>query len=208
MKIPLHLRPRLCPNLRPLSSKSQDKSQHNSQHNSQGKTIESREERLLKRHQKSYGVKSSFNGPVTTCVTDTGHVVKTDVPKLMGGSNLHPQPVELLLSSLLGCTTTTSHYISRNWHPKPFEIIGLEMDVKAHRDNRGVMKKPTHELVEDFGIDAMLQRVTGVVTIFVSPLTEDIDSIDVSKFGVVVEDRCPVANMIVKSGCVMDVEWV
>ena len=35
--------------------------------------------------------------------TSSGHVLKTDLPILHGGENAAAQPIETLLSSLMGC---------------------------------------------------------------------------------------------------------
>jgi hypothetical protein len=45
--------------------------------------------------------------------TSTGFTLHTDIPRLAGGSNAAAQPVELLLASLLGCETSTAHFVVR-----------------------------------------------------------------------------------------------
>lgn len=50
----------------------------------------------------------------TTSATSTkSHMMITDLPKNMGGTNTAPQPIELLLMSFIGCTQATAYFVSR-----------------------------------------------------------------------------------------------
>eukprot|EP00965_Chrysotila_dentata_P060504 2005565-Pleurochrysis_carterae.AAC.2 len=50
----------------------------------------------------------------TVISTDTGHTIRTDVPKHMGGDDIAPQPVELLLAALVGvCSAIIIHVFDK-----------------------------------------------------------------------------------------------
>lgn len=76
-----------------------------------------------------------------TVLTDTGHTLSTDVPRFMGGRDLAPQPVEVLLTALLGCKTATAHYVARHLWDKPHNRIEkIEWrTVVGERDNNGTL---------------------------------------------------------------------
>jgi len=137
-------------------------------------------------------------------MTNTGHVVSTDLPNRMGGRDLAPQPVELLMSSLIGCTQATALFVARNMKPDRLLIDRMEFDLKGTRDERGALSLPIEESPT---IPSRLQLVSGTVKVFLVNGKEISDeSMDLLKEQT--ELRCPVANMIVSSGCKMDVTWI
>lgn len=154
-------------------------------------------------HRKHYTISGTGRRSAVSMKTNTGHELRTDVPKKMGGSDSAPQPVEHLLAALIGCTQATGIYVGRMMQPRLI-IDRIEFDVKAHRDERGALTLPIDEYPT---LPARLQCVSGTVEVYF-------------KKGVVVseeqlqllreqtEARCPVANMMHSSGCVMDMQWV
>jgi uncharacterized OsmC-like protein len=159
-----------------------------------------------KSHKKHYKIKGSTSiasksGVVLT--TDTGHTLQTDVPIKMGGKNTAAQPVESLLAALIGCTQATALFVGRNLTPR-IVIERMEFDIDAVRDERGSLNLPIE--VEP-PVPSRLERVSGQVRVFASKdeaISED--SIHILKEQT--EIRCPVANMMLASGCVMDVDWI
>ena len=144
--------------------------------------------------------------PSCDILTSTGHDIRTDLPKLSGGADKAPQPVELMVASLLGCKTATAHFVARHLWPRPHNKIDSIsfLDVVAERDDRGALTLP---ITEEPPITAGLLRVTGKAV--VSPVsTSAISSADVAELGALVEKRCPVAAMFHASGCSVDFTWV
>ena len=149
--------------------------------------------------------------------TNTGHKLFTDVPKSMGGKDQAPQPVEHLLAALIGCSQATAIFVARSLHPRIPRIDKIEFDLQAHRDARGALQQPIEETPE---IPARLQHVSGTAKIYFQPPTGRSSQVDtppttmvVSKedlqlLGEQTEARCPVANMMIASGCTMDIQWI
>jgi uncharacterized OsmC-like protein len=137
--------------------------------------------------------------------TSTGHQLKTDLPTLHGGDNSAAQPIETLLSSLLGCEVATAHYVARYLWPKPHNRIKCIVweDVKAKRDERGALALPIDAPPP---VSPILTHVSGTAIVSLdagSPVSNS----DVHKLGELVEQRCPVAAMFVAAGCEMKIEW-
>jgi putative redox protein len=135
---------------------------------------------------------------------DTGHTLSTDVPKKMGGGDTAPQPVETLLAAWMGCTQATALFVGRQMSPRilieSLEFVGIE----AVRDERGALSLPIEETPT---IPSRLHRVTGVINVRTrSKVPLPTDQLDLLKEQT--EIRCPVANMMIASGCSMDVDWV
>ena len=154
-------------------------------------------------HRKRYAVSGIGRKSSVATRTDTGHELFTDVPKPMGGSDSAPQPVEHLLAALLGCTQATAIYVGRMMKPR-LTIDRMEFEVEAYRDERGALELPIGKVPE---VPARLQRVSGTVKVFFGAGTK-VSEEDLRVLGEQTELRCPVANMIGSSGCVMDLQWV
>ena len=155
---------------------------------------------------KSYALRGSMmRGPACVAYTSTGHECRTDLPLAAGGTNRAAQPVELLLAALLGCKTATAHYVARHLWPRPHHRIDALCfsDIVAHRDERGALALP---IAERPPVPAALVSVRGVAT--VTPRSSGvISAADVRALGAIVEERCPVADTLVRAGCVIDIEW-
>ena len=68
--------------------------------------------------------------------TDTHHTIQTDLPKKMGGKDVAPQPVELLLTSWMGCTQATALFVARQMRPR-ITLNRLEfINIEAWRDGK------------------------------------------------------------------------
>jgi putative redox protein len=153
-------------------------------------------------HRKHYSLSGVGRRSKVTCKTNTNHILEADVPKKMGGGDEAPQPVEHLLAALLGCTQATAVYVGRMMKPRLL-IDKIDFEMEAYRDERGALSLPITELPP---IPARLQRVTGSVVVYFK------DGAQVSEeqlriLGQQTEARCPVANMMHASGCIMDLQW-
>lgn len=138
-----------------------------------------------------------------TCLkTATGHEIRTDLPKKMGGQDAHPQPVELLLAALLGCTQATAVYVGRNMQPRVL-IDRLEFDINACRDNRGALALP---ILTNSTIPAWIQSVEGTVKVHLKKGLMSADQLVI--LAEQTEARCPVASMMVASGCEVRLKWI
>ena len=102
-----------------------------------------------------------------------------------------------------------------NDRPRGIRIVRLEFDtIEGFRDERGALELPIDVTPT---IPSRLQRITGTIRVVTSsnhslsvggrsspPLSEE--QLRVLKEQT--EARCPVANMILSSGCAVDVDWV
>jgi uncharacterized OsmC-like protein len=128
----------------------------------------------------------------------------------MGGKDSAPQPVELLLASFIGCTQATALFVGRNMKPRIL-IDKIEFDLNAKRDDRGVMEQlPISERSKLPTVPARLTEINGSITVFAKDRTGETVKIDDEQIKILemhTEHRCPVANMIVSSGCTINVIW-
>ena len=159
------------------------------------------QEEALK-HRKSYQISGQGRGSAVEMTTNTGHELFTDVPKKMGGTDTAPQPVEHLLAALIGCAQATAIFVGRNMEPR-LVIDKIEFDIQAHRDARGALQQPIEETPD---IPARLQYVSGTATVFFKGSTS-VSPEQLHLLGEQTEARCPVANMMLASGCTMDIKW-
>lgn len=160
------------------------------------------EEEALK-HRKSYAITGTGKGNAVDMQTNTGHELFTDVPKKMGGTDSAPQPVEHLLAALVGCAQATAIFVGRSMKPRLL-IDRIEFDIQAQRDARGALLQPIEETPD---IPARLQYVSGTAKVFFKGSTS-VSSEELHLLGEQTEARCPVANMMMASGCTMDIQWV
>ena len=159
------------------------------------------EEEALK-HRKSYHISGQGRGSAVEMTTDTGHELSTDLPKKMGGTDTAPQPVEHLLAALIGCAQATAIFVGRSMKPRLL-IDKIEFDIRAHRDARGALQQPIDETPS---IPARLQYVSGTAKVFFKG-SANISPEQLHLLGEQTEARCPVANMMLASGCTMDIQW-
>jgi len=165
------------------------------------------EEEEALRHRKSYSISGTGRESSVQMTTNTGHELFTDVPKKMGGTDSAPQPVEHLLAALIGCAQATAMFVGRSMAPRLL-IDRIEFDIKAHRDARGAVQLPIDETPD---IPAMLQYVSGTAKVFFKgdgDSTASVSPEDLCTLGEQTEARCPVANMMMASGCAMDIDWI
>ena len=134
---------------------------------------------------------------VESC-TDTGFTIRSDVPKVMGGGNSAPQPVELLLAALVGCKQATAMFVARHMKPR-MKISQIEFDVSASRDESGSLSLP---LGGPERVPSRLECVNGTAWVTTEATQQQVDLLSRE-----VEKRCPVANMVMLSGCKLQINW-
>lgn len=78
-------------------------------------------------------------------------------------------------------------------------IERIEFNLSAWRDEWGSMAMPVDK---DPGVVSRLQRIEGTATVY-----GDIDWHKLEQLAALVKARCPVASMVVASGCELDVAW-
>ena len=135
------------------------------------------------------------------------HELRTDLPRRVGGRGEAPEPVETLLAALAGCTQATAVFVGRHMRPERLVLDRLEFDLTAARDERGALQLPLLQAERLTTIPSRLQRVAGTVTVYVAE-NRAIGTADLAVLKEQTEQRCPVANMMIASGCAMDVEWI
>ena len=92
-------------------------------------------------YRKHYNIKGNGKQSIVKMQTNTGHTIQTDIPQKMGGKDTAPQPVEYLLSALIGCTQATSTYVGRMMKPRLL-IDRIDFDIHGYRDERGALELP------------------------------------------------------------------
>ena len=139
-------------------------------------------------------------------LTSTRHTLRTGLPARAGGDDQAPQPVEMLVASLLGCKTATAHFVARHLWPRPHNKIEriLFEDVQAERDERGALSLPIREAAPVTAAVTSIQGTARVTPVAGARLSDA----DVQELGRLVEERCPVAAMLRASGCALHVDWV
>ena len=152
---------------------------------------------------KSYKIQGTGKRGAVEMRTNTDHVLHSDVLFKMGGQNTAPQPVELLLAALVGCTQATAVYVGRMMTPRLL-IDKIEFDFGGFRDERGALELPIDQFPK---IPARLKYVRGKINIHFkkgfTPTSEQLQSLKGQT-----EARCPIANMMHASGCNLDIEWI
>lgn len=154
---------------------------------------------------KTYSIQATGQRSKTESTTNTGHVLKTDVPKSMGGTDAAPQPVETLLAAWIGCTQATAIFVGRQMDPRLL-IDKMEFDVQAFRDERGALTLPINETPT---VASRIHTIRGTIRVFGKGKEGNLIADDrLQLLAEQTEVRCPVANMMIASGCQMDVEWI
>jgi uncharacterized OsmC-like protein len=176
---------------------------------------------------KSYKLNGIGHGTKAEIKTNTGHHIETDIPKTMGGQDTAPQPVEMLLSSWMGCTQATIMYVGRqiisnnSTRKQRIVIERLEFhNIVAIRDERGSLQLPINEIPE---IPSRILSITGTIQVYIKKSkskskSKSSNSDDEKELLLTTEEfellkeqtevRCPIANMILSSGCTIDVDWI
>ena len=148
-----------------------------------------------KPREKLYSITGTTQGTTSTSQT-RGHTLKTDTPPSGGGKDSAPQPVETLLAALIGCEGATADFVARMLRTK---IRSIDFELEASRDPQGAAHLP---------VDAPAPAVSRLTRIWgVAHVETDADDELIDKIGRIVHERCPVANMVVASGCALDIEW-
>ena len=148
-----------------------------------------------KPREKLYSITGTTQGTTSTSQT-RGHTLKTDTPPSGGGKDTAPQPVETLLAALIGCEGATADFVARMLRTK---IRSIDFELEASRDPQGAAHLP---------VDAPAPAVSRLTRIWgVANVSIDADDATIEKLGRIVHERCPVANMVVASGCSLEIEW-
>jgi len=171
---------------------------------------------LIQQYHKKYKIKGNGTNTKVEMITNTNHIIQTDIPTQMGGTNEAPQPVELLLASWIGCTQATAIFVSRNMNVgSRNDVVGqtkkahealrividkMEFDIEAFRDERGALGgelpiKLGSELPE---YPARLEKIEGMIKVYakerkggdVYVLTDD----ELNVLAHQTERRCPVGK--------------
>ena len=159
------------------------------------KTARQRSSATRKPREKLYSITGTTQGTTSTSQT-RGHTLRTDTPPSGGGKDTAPQPVETLLAALIGCEGATADFVARMLRTK---IRSIDFELEASRDPQGAAHLP---------VDAPAPAVSRLTRIWgVANVSIDADDATIEKIGRIVHERCPVANMVVASGCSLEIEW-
>lgn len=156
------------------------------------------------KHRLTYSVTGTSIGSVMNTKTKQGHEMATDLPRKFGGTDAAPTPVEMLLASLIGCEQATAVFVGRSMKPRIL-IDRIHFDLQVNRDARGALQFPIEKTPD---IAARPQRCFGTATVFLSKEGQTIPTDQLALLKDQTEARCPIANMMEASGCVMDISWI
>jgi uncharacterized OsmC-like protein len=117
--------------------------------------------------------------------------VVTDEPAHRGGTDTAPTPLEMVLSSLVGCKGATIHYIAR---AMGFDYRGVDFEGSSEVDMRGPRGVP--------GVRPFFERVALKICLHTNEPPER-----VARLVKNVEFRCPVMNLLRSADVKLDVEW-
>ena len=126
-----------------------------------------------------------------TDVTVRDVTVTIDEPVERGGTNEGATPTEMLVASLIGCTTVVSHRIADRLG---IELGAMSVDVAADFDRRGVMQE-AHVAVPFPKMELRVSVVTTASDEEMARLREEL-----RKF-------CPISNVIRQSGTELTETW-
>lgn len=156
------------------------------------------------REKHGYSCEGEGKGPSTVVTfSPGGHAVRTDLPKAMGGKDRDPQPVELLLASLVGCEQATATYVARHMNPR-IKLEGIDFSYEAERDPIGAQFLP---IDAEPPVSPKIERVWGEARVKVRGGDETAERIQT--LGRLVHQRCPVAQTLQSAGVNMDgITWV
>ncbi len=118
--------------------------------------------------------------------------VTFDEPPSLGGEDTAPNPVEVLLSSLLGCLGIVTCIVAGE---RGYALEGVEIDVEGGLDPRGFMG-------QDSDVRSGLSTVRYTVKI-----KGDLDAKELDDFCREVERRCPVSDTM-KNGTSVEGQFV
>lgn len=135
-----------------------------------------------------------------TIMSANGKTVTVDVPRFMGGHDIGMQPVELLLSSLCGCEQVTAQFIARNMKPRVV-INKIDFEIFGERDDAGAIGLPLDRDNDSFPT-SRLTRIWGRAIVDTEATQEEVDFICEQ-----VKRRCPVASMVIASGCRLEIAF-
>lgn len=152
------------------------------------------------KHVKRYPLVARGAG-VQCAIKARNFMINTDIPKQMGGMDEAPQPVELLLSALVGCEQATAAYVARHMQPR-FKLNRIAFAITGIRDDRGATSLPINEPAP---CDARLSKITGEAVVHVRGANETQQRID--ELAKLVMTRCPVADTLHAAGTKIEVKW-
>ncbi len=105
-----------------------------------------------------------------------------DEPENMGGTNMGPSPVQVLLMSLAGCLNITGHEVARQ---KGMKLNGMKIDIKGSMN-------PCNFMGCSFDERAGFQQIN----VSIKADFEDADKTEIDNWLKETEARCPVTDNI------------
>ena len=93
--------------------------------------------------------------------------------------------------------TATSQFIARKLR---MPLNRIDFDIHAERNEWGSMHLPVDEEPD---VASRLHRIWGVARVHTTASQADVDEL-----ARLVKIRCPLASMVILSGCKLEVEWV
>lgn len=127
---------------------------------------------------------------VRTAIQVRDFTLTTDEPETLGGTDQGPNPMELVLSALVGCASVMLRMIAGE---QGLEYNSADFDVRGTLDTRGLAGVP--------GVCRHFLSVTGTVRVRTR------DAATLAQVAAAIEDRCPVFNLLRDAGVDVTLNW-
>lgn len=140
----------------------------------------------------TFQAKGTWEAPmtVTTTIRNFDPVVM-DEPQPFGGADKGASPMEYVTAALIGCIGITLSVVSRE---KEFKFSNVTMEMEGQLDLRGFMGMP--------GVCRHFCDLHGTVVLETEESEERINEVKE-----LVENRCPVSNLLTDAGVAANIIW-
>jgi len=117
--------------------------------------------------------------------------ILTDMPESSGGTDMGPRPLDYILTSLIGCAGGTLSVLAKR---SGFEYTGFTGEAQGILDLGGFL-----------GVPGVSKHFTSVSAIFIVETDESKER--VKEICSLVEEKCPVLNLLADAGVKLEIEW-
>jgi putative redox protein len=128
---------------------------------------------------------------ITVKASTPKHEFIIDEGKHMGGQDLGPNPLQVVLGALAACENVTARVVAREMN---FDLQDLTFKIKGQFDPRGFMGDPN--------VRPYFENITVEVAVKTSESEERIQELKEK-----VESRCPVYTMLKAANVEMNDHW-
>lgn len=115
-----------------------------------------------------------------------------DEPAALGGADEGPNPMEYVLSALIGCASVMLAVVAQEQN---FTYAGAQFDVRGVLDVRGLEGVP--------GVSPYFSSIKGTAQVKTDGSQQALDQVAAA-----IEARCPVISMLKAAGVDVEMRWI